>query len=129
MEKAKFEDFKAVQDLFEQDAGNTLTKAYLDNFIPQRLFMDYEKMNELMLRLNLHKKQLVVARVLFINQRQGNCERLIALLGGYGRANGYESIIFESVHSDAMRNFLVKHGFELTEGYGGISFDWVKPLD
>lgn len=113
------EDFQDIIQLFETDAGGTLDSARIEKSLINRLFLNGgdEEQNELMLRLNTIHKHLVVARIAFIHQRQGYGEKFFELLNNYGKNNGYEAIIVESVLTSEMQSFLTKHGFQLASNY------------
>lgn len=94
--------YQGFIELFQTDSGNLpLKTAYIEL---NRLFISTEN-NELMLRLNAYTKTLVVARVLFNQQRQGNGTKLLMLLHTYAKQQGYAQIQFESVLTEEMQSF------------------------
>lgn len=127
--KCKLEDFQAIVQLFQDDADGHLDSAYIDYSIVNRLFINggFDEQNELMLRLNTYQNQLTVARVHFIHQRQGYGEKLFELLNEYGKNNGYETIVVESVITHEMKQFLMKHGFELASDYE-FEMNWKRKI-
>lgn len=113
MEEPKVDDFQSIIELFEEDLGSPLELAVIDL---NRLFLkgySDEMNNELMLRLNSERSELIVARIQFIHQRQGYCQRLLQLLTEYGKNHHYQWIVFEGVLSEPMLQFVKKHGFQL----------------
>ena len=128
----KLEDFQEIIDLLEMDVDNKLHTAYINHDGIPRLFLrgatvstEYE--NELMLRLNYIKKELVVARIGFVNQRVGHGTRLLNILTKFAKENGYEKIILEAVSTEKMSSFAKKHGFKVFIDYPYQSF-WEKSL-
>lgn len=127
----QLEEFRAIIQLFERDAGVScdMNQTYIQSGIVNRLFIKtgLDDPNELMLRLNTHTEELVVARVRFIHERQGYGEKLLELLTQYGTENGYHKIVFESVLTEGMNNFLIKHEFQKAskEKY---EMNWIKSI-
>ncbi|PLS19271.1 hypothetical protein CVD28_02335 [Bacillus sp. M6-12] len=123
----KNSEFGEMITIFEEDAGQSL---YLSKLDMQRLFLkgcNEEDENELLLRLNTYLKQLVVARINFIHQRQGFGERLLDLLMKYGKEQGYKRIMFECVLSEPLKKFLTKHGFRLASSEP-FEMNWIKEM-
>lgn len=125
----KLEDFQEIVQLFQDDAGGQLDSAHINYSMVNRLFLNggFEEQNELMLRLNTYQKQLIVARVHFIHQRQGYGTKLFKFLNEYGKNNGYETIVVESVLTQEMKQFLMKHGFELASDYE-FEMNWKRNI-
>lgn len=123
----QIEDFKDVIELFEKDCGEPVESYISFN----RLFV-YGNGNELMLRINKHTSSLVIARVLFVNQRVGYGTLLLERLEKVARKYGLSKMYVESVLTEEMINFLKKHGFENVESgfrVDGIYYsDWVRNI-
>ena len=115
-EEKILEGFGDVIQLFEKDCEGRLYESYINL---GRLFLKgygQESDCELMLRLWKHVGCLVIARIEFIHQRQGNMTELVRLLTAYGKKNGYRKIIVEAAHSESIQGFLKKHSFLPVEG-------------
>ena len=128
----KLEDFQEIIDLFEMDVANKLDTAYIDDSGIPRLFLrgatvSTEDANELMLRLNYIKKELVIARIGFVHQRVGHGTRLLNMLTDFAKENGYEKIVLEAVSTEKMSSFAKKHGFKVFIDCPPQSF-WEKSL-
>lgn len=116
--EAKMEDFQKMIDIFEEDLGAPLTFKNIDM---HRLFLNGQKengeTNELMLRINPLMNKVVIARINFVHERAGYGTRLLEVIKEYAKDNNFEIIQVESVLSESMQSFLIKHGFELATPY------------
>lgn len=123
----KQSEFSEIIALFEEDCDSKLFASRLDM---QRLILSGikdEEENELLLRLNTFRKQLVIARIQFIHHRQGFGERLLDLLIKYGKEHDYRQIVFECVLSEPLKKFLSKHGFCLASSEP-FEMNWIKEI-
>ena len=62
-------------------------------------------MHEVMLRLfyNSRRKKLVVARISFVNQRQGYGTRLFEIMNEFGKKHGYQTLIVSALKEPLSR--------------------------
>ncbi|MDA1675401.1 hypothetical protein [Bacillus cereus group sp. TH152-1LC] len=103
----EIEEFPTIIELFEKDNGKKVEVRTNMG----RLFITGEG-NELMLRFNKHSKRITIARILFKHTRIGYGTYLLSELKQYGKANGYDSILIESLMTNEAYQFATKHGFQ-----------------
>lgn len=106
--KLDIEEFRPIIRLFEEDRGYELF-AIMDM---NRLIIRDELHNIiLMIRFNPTIHKMIIANIEFVHQRQGHGSQLLSILKAYGHENGYEKIEVESLLSEAIYEFVKKHGF------------------
>lgn len=107
------EEFYSIVELFREDLGQELHQIYIHD---NRLFIKgyhSDKQNDLMLRLgNKVAKRLTIARVSFVNKRQGKMTKLMDMLTDIAIKEGYDSIEIEAIVTDSMLNYCNKHDLE-----------------
>ncbi|WP_341285066.1 hypothetical protein [Priestia megaterium] len=128
--KAMSTEIKGIYDLMKEDANGRIKKATIFH---NRLFLEGggRERNELMLRLgSTGDGNLIIARLAFINQRQGYGTRLLELLTNLARKEGYISLGIECVHTDEMESFARKNGFEqvISPFSFGSETNWIKKI-
>ncbi|MCR4813807.1 MAG: hypothetical protein K5879_03170 [Lachnospiraceae bacterium] len=105
------QEFFPILGLFSEDCNYHLQEVYVSG---KRLFIKggcNGKENELMLRFG--NSQLIIARVMFIHQRQGNMTHLYKILKKIRKKYKLNPIIMESCITDASVEWSKKNGFEL----------------
>lgn len=109
------QEFFPVVTLFAEDCNYNLKEIYIQDSVLYILGSNYNntKQNELMLRFG--HRQLTVARIKFINRRQGNMCRLYKELIKIQKKYKLNKIILESCQTDAMQSWAEKNGFILTD--------------
>ncbi|MCU7667535.1 hypothetical protein [Bacillus thuringiensis] len=103
----ELEEFSTIIALFEKDNGKKVDVRTNMG----RLFITGEE-SELMLRFNTHTKRITIARILFKHTRIGYGTSLLSELKQYGKTNGYDSILIESLMTKEAYHFAMKHGFQ-----------------
>lgn len=114
--------FEGIIEILERDAGHKLMVSSQFNNLFVR--SDTEIESDFMLRLS-NKEFLTVARLSFVNKRQGYGTQVFEWLKKFARENEYEKIMFESVLTAEMKAFLEKKGFERLSP---DSYNWVLSL-
>ena len=106
-------EFFPIVSLFAEDCDFNICELYADE---GRLFIKGRnrkrkgaKTNDFMLRYG--DKRLVVARVQFVNQRQGNMSKLYLYLKAIRKRYKLDKIIIECCNTEGMRNWCVNNGF------------------
>lgn len=103
--------FFDILSLLAKDCDYKIKECYVDS---RRLIISGRSKgskNELMLRFAGENEELVVARVCFINQRTGNMTELYEILKRIQMMYKAGRIVIESVMTDEMAHWCVKHGF------------------
>ncbi len=107
--------FFQIIGILAEDCDYNLYACYSDG---SRLFVKGnrgDEQNELMLRYGRVGSSLVVARVEFINRRQGKMTELLRILKAIQKRYGIEEIKIESVLTDEMKQWCKKNGFKKEE--------------
>jgi GNAT superfamily N-acetyltransferase len=107
-EDITLEDVREIVRLMEEDCQGEVN-SWVDK---GRLFVQGENGSDLMIRFNKYNKTIVIARIQFVQQRKGYGTKLLELLSRFAEKNGYEYLLVESVLSESMKQFVLKHGFE-----------------
>ncbi|MFP7486415.1 hypothetical protein SFC65_19815 [Priestia filamentosa] len=128
-------ELEEILELLKEDTSGSIERATLDN---DRLFLsaqNEEESNKVILRFHSKRKdKLTLAKVRFINRRKGNCTELVNILMRFAKRNGYKFLEIESVNSDEMESFVIKHHFQREEsllaafGMNRESDNWIKEI-
>ncbi|WP_417202670.1 hypothetical protein [Acetoanaerobium sticklandii] len=103
--------FFDIISLFARDCDYKLKECHVD---AKRLFItgiNKKDKNELMLRYAGDRNELIVARICFIEQRQGKMTELYTILKRIQKKYKTGKIIIESVMTEGMEQWCIKYGF------------------
>lgn len=104
--KLYIDDFQFLNQLFEEDACSSV-----DSWIDKgRLFIRSEN-NELMIRFNSFKNEIVIARVEVNKKRNGVATKTLTFLKEYAQKNNYKTILIEQAMTEEIVYFAQKNNF------------------
>lgn len=109
-------DISKIKQLFIHDCNGNIYVCRTDK---KRFIIEgYDNDNYciFMLRYDGYENQLVVAKVQFINRRQGNMSELYEILREIQTTHKTGKIVMESVLTKEMVSWCIKNGFEKRNG-------------
>lgn len=111
--------FKGIIDILEEkeDGNVEVDVPYFKTSI--RFSID-GKMSDIYIKKTAYR--YIISRVYLENQRQGTMESILKEVVGIAKSEGFNEILIESVSSEAMYNFCIKHGLKKKLGYLNIDF-------